>query len=259
MVPVIALALGAELRERLTHAVGADVDVIFCERAPQLADLLALHGALAVVTELVDEAGAFTGPTISELNARIPDLQIIVLHDRTVLEPGELLEMGRLGVSAWIHRAARDFTPAMREALALAELRTPAAAILDRALPHVPADLQPFFVHCAHAAVRPLKVEQAARGAGFAPRTLRTRLSRRGLPAPWQIVRWNRMLHALWRLELSGRPVKRVAAGLGFETAVALRKCSVRLTGLSISATLARGGFRYLLGQYERELSGRGE
>jgi transcriptional regulator GlxA family with amidase domain len=81
-------------------------------------------------------------------------------------------------------------------------------------------------------------------------------MERAGLPSPQRIVRWTRLLHACWRLDVSGRSVKAVAAALGYETDVALRKHSTRLTGLPVSAVLSRGGFHYLLGRFERELRG---
>jgi hypothetical protein len=52
--------------------------------------------------------------------------------------------------------------------------------------------------------------------------------------------------------------VKVVAAALGYETDVALRKHSVRLTGLQLGEILSRGGFRYLLERFTRELRAEG-
>jgi AraC-like DNA-binding protein len=256
MIPIVALVLAPELRARVAAAAGPGAELLFCERAPRLLDLAATRGALAVVTELVDAAGTDTRPTIALLAERVPGIQVIVLHDRPAPDPEALIELGRSGVSAWIHRAVGDLTPALRAALARAEERSPAAEIVDQALPLVPRELRPFFVHCARAAVAPLEAGAAARAAGFAPRTLRRRLRRAGLPPAWQIVRWNRVLHAAWRLHLAARPVKTVAAALGFESALALRKSFVRVTGETIRSVLARGGFRYLLQRYLRALGG---
>lgn len=254
MTPVIALLAGEQLRARVAWAVGPDVDLLFCERAPQLRELIAEHGATAVITQLVDESGADTRPVIGLLHERLPEIRVIIIHDRRALDADELLELGNLGVSSSVYQNARDFAQSLRAALARAEEQSAARAILRRVLPLVPIEIHPFFLHCAYEASRPLLAEDAARGAGFPPRTVRARLRRFGLPSPRRIVRWNRVLHACWRLDLSGRPVKAVLAPLGYETDVALRKQFVRLAGLPIRGVLARGGFWHLLGRFEGEL-----
>jgi AraC-like DNA-binding protein len=248
--------IGEQLRIRVAGALRSDLEVVFCERAPQLRTLVAEHGAAAVITQRVDATGSDTKAAILRLHEQLPEIHIILLHDSPVPGEDELLALGKAGVSASVNHTTREFVNALRAALARAEEQSAAAVILRRALPLVPAALHPFFVHCAHAAIRPLLAEDAACMVGFAPRTLRALLERSGLPSPQRIVRWNRLLHACWRLDVSGRPVKAVAAGLGYETDVALRKHSVRLTGLQISEALSRGGFRYLLGRFEHELRG---
>jgi AraC-like DNA-binding protein len=255
--PVIALILGQQLRARVARAIEPNVDLVFCERGPQLRERVATYGAMAVITQLVDASGADTRPVIRRLHERLPEISIILIHDHPTPDEDALLELGKLGFSFSVNHSTRDFGSSLRTALARAEEQSAAAAIARRVLPLVPTDLRPWFVHCTHAATRPLLAEAAARKVGFPPRSLRALMSRSGLPSPQRIIRWNRLLHACWRLDMSGRPVKAVSVALGYDTDVALRKHSVRLTGLQIGEVLSRGGFRYLLDLFEHELRGK--
>jgi AraC-like DNA-binding protein len=255
LTPIIALITGEQLRALVVRAIGPDTNVVFCERASQLRELIAEHGAAALLTQLVDGSGVDTKPAIRLLHDRLPEICITLVHDSPAPGEDELLDLGKSGVSASVNHNSRDFAKSLRRAaLARAEEQSAATVIIRRALPLVPTDLHPFFLHCARTAIRPLLAEDAARAAGFPPRSLRALMRRSGLPSPQRVVRWNRLLHACWRLDISGRPVKAVSAALEYESDVALRKHSARLTGLQISEVISRGGFRYLLDRFAHEL-----
>lgn len=253
MSPILAL-VSPDRQARLTRSLRTGGLELFCDSAAELMMTAAEHGAALVLTELRDPSGESTKPMISRLHQRLPDLPIVVVGSSRELSNEEILELGTLGATAILVYDAAGFGEALQAAIAKAKEHGPATAISRTVRPLVPREVHGFFAVCAQAGARRAPTDSTIRAAGLAPRTIRDRLRRAGLPPPQRILTWSRLLHALWRLELSGRPVKAVAAELGYGGEVALRNQVKRYTGLTMGEVRAAGGFRFALALFEAEL-----
>lgn len=216
--------------------------------------MAAEHGAALVLTELRDASGGSTKPMIARLHQRLPDLPIIVLGGFRELTNKEILELGTLGATEILEYGTTGFGEELQSAISKSKEHGPATAMARTAQPLIPEDVRDFFAVCAQAGASRGPTDSTIRAAGLAPRTARDRLRRAGLPPPQRIITWSRLLHALWRLELSGKPVKAIAAELGYGGEVALRNQLKRYTGRTMGEVRAAGGFRFLLALFKDEL-----
>jgi AraC-like DNA-binding protein len=253
MSPIIAL-VSPDRRPRLARSLRTEAEELFCDSAAELQMMAAEHGAALVLTELRDTSGESTKPMIARLHRRLPDLPIIVLGSSRELTNEEILELGTLGATAILEYGTTGFGEELQAAIAKAKEHGPATAMSRTAQPLIPEDVREFFAICAHAGASRAPTDSTIRSAGLAPRTVRDRLRRAGLPPPQRIITWSRLLHALWRLELSGKPVKAVAAELGYGGEVALRNQLKRYTGRTMGEVRAAGGFRFVLALFKDEL-----
>ncbi len=257
MAEIVALVTDEDFRSRLRRAIPHGATLRFCERCAELQREVTSSGAGVIVTQLADVAGDPVEPVLEMLHEHFPDLPVLVAAVRPPLDPGELLNLGRLGVSSFLSPADPDLGERLGEAIRSREERTPVSAIVRTAAERVPAALLPCFERLAAAATSPRPVAELLRDARIAPRTLRDRLQRAGLPPPARIQGWCRLLHAMWRLEHSGRPVKAVASELGYPDGMSLRGHLKRHTGLRISQVPRHAAFDFLLARFGEELERR--
>ncbi len=246
---VVALVTTEITRRRVARALG-EVRVRFCETVDELPVLLATTGSAAIVSQLRDRNGAPTRPVIARLHRRIPGLSVVLLLAGDPLTAGDRYALGRAGVIAEAGEADRDLEASITSALDRAREHSAAADLDRRILPLVPSSLHPFLSACAREAGAPVEVRDAAARAGYSQRTLRTLLADAGLPPPGEIIRWYRLIHAARALDVSGKPIKKVAELLGFGEGRTLRDRYSRLAGRSLSRIPAGERFEATLERF---------
>lgn len=118
----------------------------------------------------------------------------------------------------------------------------------------VPRDLQGFFELALKRAAEHPAVEQLARDARTAHRTLSQRLARARLPDAREILSWCRILLAAYAIEHSNASLSRIAEARGFPSDAALRGMIRRRLAVATSDLRERGGFDRALSSFERML-----
>lgn len=118
----------------------------------------------------------------------------------------------------------------------------------------VPREMQAFLELALKRASEHPTVEQLARDARTAHRTLSERLVRAGLPDAREILSWCRILQAAHAIEHSDASLSRIAEEYGFTSDAALRGMVRRRLAVTPSDLRERGGFDRALSSFERML-----
>lgn len=102
----------------------------------------------------------------------------------------------------------------------------------------------------AHA---PLSAAQLASSCQLHERSLRKYCTRHGLPEPWRIVGWARLLTAAFYFDDPALSLNSISDLLAFSTPSALRKLVARFTDLSIADLRALGAMTVVASRLQRE------
>jgi AraC-like DNA-binding protein len=251
---VAALLLRKPERAHLERSLKSRATIAFCDRVDSLVQLAEAGPLSAVVTELRDIDGEVTGHTIAQIRERFPSLPIVVFVSLEASDVHELAHVPDLRATAVVIRAYDDLAAEVLAAIRTVPEHPAEVKILETVHRHAPRGLVNLFDFLAHAAVRPITVEQASKGVRVPRRTLGDQLKRANLPPMERLIGWMRLLHAAWKMDGHGRTVDSVANELQFKSGSALRHMVKRYTGRTPSEIWSLGGFSYLLGQFERSL-----
>jgi AraC-like DNA-binding protein len=251
---VAALLLRRPERVHVERALKQKATITFVDRVDSLVQLVETGTVSCVVTELHDCDGERTGLAVAGIRARFPAMPIVICVS---LEPGDVHELAHvpeLRAAGVAIRAYDDLGADVLHAIRSMPEHPAETAILETVHRHAPRQLVSLFDFLAHAAVRPITVEQASKGVRVPRRTLGDQLKRAGLPPMERLIGWMRLLHAAWKLDGPSRTVDSVAAELQFKSGSALRHMVKRYTGQTPSEIWKSGGFPFLLEKFEGSL-----
>jgi AraC-like DNA-binding protein len=251
---VAALLLRRPERVHVERALKSKATITFIDRVDSLIQLVETGTITCVVTELHDCDGARTGNAVAGIRARFPAMPIVICVS---LEPGDVHELAHvpeLPAAGVAIRSYDDLGADVLHAIRSMPEHPAETAILETVHRHAPRQLVGLFDFLAHAAVRPITVEQASKGVRVPRRTLGDQLKRAGLPPMERLIGWMRLLHAAWKLDGPSRTVDSVAAELEFKSGSALRHMVKRYTGRTPSEIWKEGGFPFLLAKFEQAL-----
>lgn len=253
---VAALLLRRPERAHIERALKGRATLSFVDRIDSLTQLVEGGTVTCVLTELRDAEGERTGNTVSAIRQRFPAMPIVICVSLEPVDVHELAHVPELRAAGVVIRAYDDMAGEVLNAIRSLPDHPAEVAILGTVHRHAPRQLVSLFDYLAHAATRPITVEQAAKGVRVPRRTLGDQLKRHGLPPMERLIGWMRLLHAMWKLDGQGRTVDSVASELQFKSGSALRHMVKRYTGKTPSEIWSLGGFTWLLGQFERTLWG---
>jgi AraC-like DNA-binding protein len=251
---VAALLLRRPERVHVERALKQRATIAFVDRVDSLVQLVETGTVSCVVTELHDCDGERTGLAVAGIRARFPAMPIVICVS---LEPGDVHELAHvpeLRAAGVAIRAYDDLGADVLHAIRSMPEHPAETAILETVHRHSPRQLVTLFDFLAHAAVRPITVEQASKGVRVPRRTLGDQLKRAGLPPMERLIGWMRLLHAAWKLDGPSRTVDSVAGELQFKSGSALRHMVKRYTGQTPSEIWRSGGFPFLLTRFEGAL-----
>jgi AraC-like DNA-binding protein len=251
---VAALLLRRPERTHVERALKQRATITFVDRVDSLVQLVETGTVSCVVTELRDCDGERTGLAVAGIRARFPAMPIVICVS---LEPGDVHELAHvpeLPAAGVAIRAYDDLGADVLHAIRSMPEHPAETAILGTVHRHAPRQLVTLFDFLAHAAVRPITVEQASKGVRVPRRTLGDQLKRASLPPMERLIGWMRLLHAAWKLDGPSRTVDSVAAELQFKSGSALRHMVKRYTGQTPSEIWKSGGFPFLLTRFEAAL-----
>jgi hypothetical protein len=124
---------------------------------------------------------------------------------------------------------------------------------LDPLLPTGP--IRELFHLCAHKTRKRLAVRDAAEAIGVAPRKLAGLLKDAGYPGPDEVIRWFRLLHAIWLLSRTPRrSVEAVAKSLSYASGPSLSNTMKSMLGVRSKELANGGGLNLALAHFRRLL-----
>lgn len=244
---VTALVLDRETRLRVREALDGRAAVRFCQRAAEAYATVRDERTAAAILELRDIDRVSTVPLIRRLRTEFPLTAVIAYSSMHQATAQEILAAAHAGANGLVIRGFDDIGVALRSAISAGEddafARRAIAGLEDLVTPATRAILEYCLVNARHAP----SVTSLATALGLHRKTLMNRLSGAGLPAPYALIGWCRLLLAARLLEDGGRPIERIAMTLGFPSAPSLRNMMRRYTGLQIREVRDAGGFECVL------------
>lgn len=252
-----ALVLDREGRARIQEAVRPMGEARFYERAGELLSGAADPAVRGVLVEPYDRDGCSVLSAVLALKREYPTIPILLYGAPRPGTWGEIVRLTRAGIHDVVIRDHDDRPTVFRATLDRAVARSTADAVMRAVDGRIPEGARPVLELCLERRDRALTVGELSRMLGVHRKTLVNRLRAAGLPAPWQLVGWCRLLHAARLLEDPGRRLETIALHLDFASGTALRNMLSRYTGLSPAAVRAGGGLACVLPLFVRAM-GRG-
>jgi AraC-like DNA-binding protein len=124
---------------------------------------------------------------------------------------------------------------------------------LDPSLPNGP--IREFVHLCARKTRNRLSVHQAAQAIGIERSRLNALLREAGYPTADEVIRWMRLLHAVWLLSRTPRrSVKEVARALEFASGPSMSNTMKNVLGARPTELGERGGFDFVFATFRRNL-----
>lgn len=245
-------SLAGDVAEALRGVGGA----VFFTRASDLLIEADVCGFSALVlTSTRDAAGSGVLESIVALRQRCPLLWIVLYHgppgphERALLALASVLQR-----VVWVGGGSSTLQAILAGAVATPLARRAPVEIQLLFATYAPRQVREILAVClanTHRRLLPRDVEVELSTAG---RTLRGRLARAGWPGLRELISWCRLLHAMFLLDIVGRPAKQVADRLGYASAAALNASIKRVVGMTTREVLERGGYPYLLDRFDRLL-----
>lgn len=250
-----ALVLDRVGRARVQAALRSMGEARFCERVVELIDAAADPAVRGVLAEPYDRDGCSVLPALRALKRGYPSLPILIYGVTRPGTWGEIVRLSRAGIHDVVIRDQDDHPPVLRATLDRAFARSTAEYVMREARERIPRGAHPVLELCLERRDRALTVAELSRQLGAHRKTVVRHLQQAGLPPPWQLVGWCRLLHAARMLEDPGRTLETIALHLDFASASALRNMLARYTGLSPRAVRERGGLSCVLPLFLRALA----
>lgn len=246
--PVVALVRNETDREAVRDALGDLVAIEFCAYAVDLVRLVTRTSAHLVVAEPFDADGTRTGPALSGLRIRNPELHTVVYMSLTPADVHAAVEGWATDVVVRNHDNAARI---LRRALADAPTTASPGTLLAATATFAPRPVRAFFEYCAWKAHKVKSARVAAVEARMSYRTVSRWMRAAGLPTPGTVLAWYRLLHAAWQLEIRLLKLAAVAELVGFPSGRALAGSLKRHTGLSWPELRDKVGFAGLLLRFD--------
>lgn len=133
------------------------------------------------------------------------------------------------------------------------EFASQICAQLDPLLTNGP--IREFFHLCARKTRKRFTVDEAAEAAGIGRQQLTTTLQDAGYPGPDDVIRWFRLLHAVWLLSRTPRrSVDAVAKALSYASGPSLSNAMKHAFDMRPTELAKHGGLSLALAQFRRRL-----
>lgn len=198
-------------------------------------------------------SGSLDARSCAAFGARFPSPVLFAYGDFEGHAARDVLRLAQLGVSGVATLDHDDTPPELRLLLADALACSILAEVLEVLGTRLTPDLTQLVRYLfAHSNVS-LTPDAVACAHHLHPKTLREHLRSAGLPPTQRLIVWMRLLHAASLLEDPARSVENVAFTLDFASVNAFRNQLQRYAAVSPTDLRARGGFRFLLREFERE------
>jgi len=260
MASIAAFAVNEALGGEINSALGDFGTVSVFGRVVDLLSRVEESEVSAVVlTATRDADGGTAFEAAAVLRERHPQLWIILYHGswgpdheavvRIASVPSRVVWVGRGLIALRTVVAKALTTPLERRAALETELLFATYA---------PRRVREFLAVCTANTHHKLLPRDAEAALGIQGRTLRGRLRRAGWPPPRYVIAWCRLLHAMFLLDVLGRPAKQVASLLGWGSAADLNASIKRHVKLPSGMVLERGGYPYLLDAFDHLLRAHG-
>jgi AraC-like DNA-binding protein len=250
---VAALICDEDAREQLRQSLSGCGEVAFCDRAPELLDIVSRRRTDLILTEMRDNSGAHVAPAIRRLHVKFAATPILVYCALSPGMSGELLDLMHAGITGIVFRGCDDIAQVMSRVLVSMDDRSLTSTVIAAAVTaSASAEGRMVIAYCVENAHRAPTVEQMARAIGVDRKTLLNWMRRAGLPAPKATVAWCRLLLAARLLSGSCRSVEHVALRLGFGSGTELRNMLRRYTALRPRDIRGEAGFQRVLVMFRR-------
>ena len=254
---------GAGLVAFLTHehgcqavrdALSGDAVVRFAERAEELRRSIAENPPEAALVELVASEGDPTERALEIVKRLTPAVPVCAYIPLSPNEVREAVLLAGRGLVADVITIGEDLRARLKELLLRSHERSETAAVIDVWYDRVRPEAYQIVQACIEASGTAVTVTEVARRLNKSLRALERKAARAGLPPVRRVVKWCRLLRAMYRLDRRGASVKTVASELGYPSASSLAQQLQRYTGLTMSSLRAGGGFPALMAIVRTEL-----
>ena len=248
----LALVREAADRFRILNAMRgrASVEVVDTIAALETRATDGGAGLIGVLIEPHDLQGTPTAAAVSRLRQLLPGVPIIGYCAAGHAHSQEILALARAGVDELLFQNESDTRAALLSAVASATQTSAATEVLDAVTPHLKPGALPIVAHCIHHAREALDTDALAAAFGMSRATLARRCQEFGLPHPWALVGWCRLLVAGYLLQRTTRTVEDLALSLEFPSPSAFRNFVKRYTGLRALDLRATGGIQTVLAMF---------
>jgi AraC-like DNA-binding protein len=259
MMRIAALVHNEKSRRKLQEAFQGVATLHLFRSGHALTAAIAHGGINVMITELRDPEGHSLVATIRGVHEQHPRIPIIAYTEFTPKRARDVLLAADAGVRELIIRDYDDSEPMARAVLRNADAEALAARVLSEVRMHLPESTREFVEFCFRNAQHGVKVSGIAAHLRANRKTLRNRLTAAHLPSPHKIVGWSRLILAVHLLNVSGRPVEKIARDLNFPSGAALRNMLKRYIGLSPYELKHRGGVAQMIHGFQDALDRAGK
>jgi AraC-like DNA-binding protein len=241
---IAALLPTAVCRTRLQAAVHGAHTVRECEdwvTLTRACETEPVH--LAVFDLYVDGRSSFD--QVRMLRQRFPRVALLCYVPLTADRAREMFDLARCGVDDLVGFDLDDGAASLRAHIDKAEARSAAAVVRPRVVGFTPLVRDALLAAVTRAHER-MTADGLARRLATTRPDLTKALADSGLPAPFQLLTWGRLVVAAHLLEESDRSAEGVAAILEFPSPGAFRNACRRYLGATPQEVRARGGASYV-------------
>ena len=221
----IALVRDSADRFRIINALRGRASVELVDTVAALEARLAegAIGLLGVLLEPHDIQGTPTASAVLRLRPLLGGVPVIGYCAAGHSHSKEILALARAGVDELLFRSEADTRTALLAAVASATQASAAQEVLGAVTPHVRPSAVPLVSHCVHHAREALDTDALASAFGISRATLIRRCQEYGLPHPWALIGWCRLLVVGYLLQFTSRTVEDLSLALEFPSPSALR------------------------------------
>jgi AraC-like DNA-binding protein len=243
---IAALLPAPVCRARLHAAVHGAHTVRECEDWVTLTRACETEPVHLAVFDLYSE-GRPSFDQVRMLRQRFPRVGLLCYVTLTADRAREMFDLARCGVDDLVALDADDGAVALRGHVDKAEARS-AAAVVRPLVGEFPALVRDAVLAAVTRAHERLTADSLARRLATTRVELTRALVAAGLPAPFQLLTWGRLVVAAHLLEETDRSAEGVAAILEFASPGAFRNACRRYLKATPQEVRARGGALYVTG-----------
>ncbi|MDQ3427633.1 MAG: helix-turn-helix domain-containing protein [Gemmatimonadota bacterium] len=256
MASIAAFAVNESLGGEINSALGDSGTVsVFARVADLLSRVEESEVSAVILTAAHDAGGGSALEAATVLREQHPLLWIILYHRSWDPDHEAILRIASVPSRVvWVGRGVTALRTVVAKALTTQPERRAALETELLFATYAPRRVREFLAVCTANTHHKLLPREAEAAMGIQGRTLRGRLNRAGWPPPRYVIAWCRLLHAMFLLDVLGRPAKQVASLLGYGSAAALNASIKRHVKLPSGMVLEEGGYPYLLDSFDRLL-----